>query len=700
MRLFLISSFLLSTSLFAATAFLADPAKGLSVQLDEDGTYSVTSRPMSWTFAGKVASGAWNIEQSVGVDDSGIYQAIRFDFHEGGPRRAEIRLYLDRGSVLFRYRTLENSPNATYFPQFTVLPRGLDHLAYDGIFGLASFYALPQGGPWQFFDSRGRSYVLSPASRFNVISLEQTPQGAVRAGVNPRIETLPAGFELQTLLTIGHGPNATFQQWGDMMRALNGKSRPRADADVSLEKLGYWTDAGATYYYHQEPGMSYATTLRTVLEEVRRKGIQPGYLQLDSWFYPKGEQRDWGFREGGIWEYRADRSLFPDLKAFRDQIGIPLLTHSRWIDRASPYRTQFQISGNVSVDPLFWQQVARYLADSGVTIYEQDWLGLHAQAAENLNDSREFFRNMAEAMRAHNITIQYCMATPRHFLESLRHSNVTTIRVSEDRFDETRWDDFLYGSRFAWALGVYPFTDVFMSSETGNLLLASLSAGPVGIGDKIGEVDAANLARVARKDGVLVKPDAPLTPLDSVLLADAREPDPAKRYPLVAATYSEHEAGRISYVTSHPRGEIRTATVSVEQLGMAGPVYVYRPFERAGELVQTNFEMRTEDKLGFAIVSPMVNGIALLGDLGHFASAGRKRLRFVRPSQGVTTRVEFAPGEEGRIISGYSAGKPKVQALKGVTSLDSYDESTGLFHVRVQRNEELQAEFEVSLEAP
>jgi hypothetical protein len=690
--------FCVSTCLLGATAFLADPARGLSVQLEEDGTYSVTSRPMSWTFAGRVASGAWNIEQSAGVDEAGVYQSIQFDFHEGGARRAEIRLYLDRGSVLFRFRSLEASPNATHFPQFTVLPRNLHHLAYDGIFGLASFHALPQGGPWQFFDSRGRSYVLSPASRFNVISLEQTPQGAVRAGVNPRIDSLPSGFELQTLLTIGHGPNATFQQWGDMMRALNGKSRPRPDADVSLEKLGYWTDAGATYYYHQEPGLSYAATLRTVLDEVRRKGIQPGYLQLDSWFYPKGEQRDWGFREGGIWEYRADRSLFPDLKGFRDQIGVPLITHSRWIDRASPYRTQFQMSGNVSVDPLFWQQVARYLADSGVTIYEQDWLGLHAQAAENLNDAREFFRNMAESMRAYGITIQYCMATPRHFLESLRHHNVTTIRVSEDRFDETRWDDFLYGSRFAWALGVYPFTDVFMSSETSNLLLASLSVGPVGIGDKIGEVHGVNLSRVARKDGVLVKPDAPLMPLDSVILADAREPDPAKRLPLVAATYSEHEAGRIVYLVSRPRGEIRAASVTLEQLGLAGPAYVYRPFERAGERAESGFEMRGDDKLGFALVSPLVNGIALLGDLDHFASAGRKRLRVVRPSLGVTALVGFAPGEEARVISGYSVSKPKVQALKGTALLDSYDEQSGLFHVRVQANEELQAEFEVSLE--
>ena len=40
--------------------------------------------------------------------------------------------------------------------------------------------------------------------------------------------------------------------------------------------------------------------------------------------------------------------------------------------------------------------------------------------------------------------------------------------------------------RLASALGEWPWTDVFMSSETSNLLLSTLSASMVGVGDALG----------------------------------------------------------------------------------------------------------------------------------------------------------------------------------------------------------------------
>ena len=40
--------------------------------------------------------------------------------------------------------------------------------------------------------------------------------------------------------------------------------------------------------------------------------------------------------------------------------------------------------------------------------------------------------------------------------------------------------------RLASALGEWSWTDVFMSSETSNLLLSTLSASMVGVGDALG----------------------------------------------------------------------------------------------------------------------------------------------------------------------------------------------------------------------
>ena len=48
----------------------------------------------------------------------------------------------------------------------------------------------------------------------------------------------------------------------------------------------------------------------------------------------------------------------------------------------------------------------------------------------------------------------YCMPLPRHFLQSTLYSNVVTSRVSDDRFAPAKWNDFLYASLLAQAVGL------------------------------------------------------------------------------------------------------------------------------------------------------------------------------------------------------------------------------------------------------
>jgi hypothetical protein len=129
---------------------------------------------------------------------------------------------------------------------------------------------------------------------------------------------------------------------------------------------------------------------------------------------------------------------------------------------------------------------------------------------------------MASAMAANGITMQYCSAMPRHFLQSSMYNNLTTIRVSRDRFSSTRWDSFLYASNLVSALGIWPWSDVFMSTETDNLLLSTLSAGTVGVGDPIGAESKANLFQTVRADGMIVKPDVPIVPIDAMYAQDAQ----------------------------------------------------------------------------------------------------------------------------------------------------------------------------------
>lgn len=145
----------------------------------------------------------------------------------------------------------------------------------------------------------------------------------------------------------------------------------------------------------------------------------------------------------------------------------------------------------------------------------------------NITLGKTWLKQMGNAALAYNITLQYCMSLSRHALQSLEIEAVTQIRVTNDY--ATNWQ---YGgeqwrlgvsSIFASALGLNPFKgfiniyylnyeknstkyfikDVYWTTaeQPGNpygpkaidykvrlnSVVSTLTAGPVGPGDKLGD---------------------------------------------------------------------------------------------------------------------------------------------------------------------------------------------------------------------
>src|ERR1700759_2758641 len=164
-------------------------------------------------------------------------------------------------------------------------------------------------------------------------------------------------------------------------------------------------------------------------------------------------------------------------------------------------------------------------------------------------------------------------------MNGCRYENLTPTRTCTDPFNTNRWNDFLYGSRFARSLGIWPWTDVYMSGETDNILISTLSAGPVGIGHAIGAENTNNIFRAVRADGVIVKPDAPLVPDDATYIADAQK----KPAPLVAKTFTDHNGIKTEYFFACNRRKTPADTV---QLSANASSYVYDYFADTGKSVE------------------------------------------------------------------------------------------------------------------
>ncbi len=675
-----------------------EPATAFRLTLD--GTrrrFLLEAGSLGLRFGGPLGGSPEGTGLREGRDGIGPYRSVTFCWWEGLPRKGEIRIYEDRPVVLF----LEGWPRGaerpgSAFPVLDEFPGGFYGFCYaDRVFAPPRFRLERTSSPWFFFKEDGTSFLVGPASDFMVAEMRGDGKTRIVSGLGRELRDLPPGYTHATLLAAGRSIDGTWDLWGKALTDFQGRKRPGPWADSGLECLGYWTDNGAACYYDFDLRKGYEKTLLDLMGSFRREGIPYRYLQLDSWFYPKSftyadgsapavprpknprlPAGRWN-RYGGMLLYQADPAVFPrGLGEFRRKLGLPLVTHDRWIDVDSPYRKSYRISGVGAVDPAWWDHVIGNLASWGVVTYEQDWLnviyGFSPEMRKTVWAGRAFMDGMARACRAKGLTMQYCMAQPRHFLQGSRYDNLTTIRVSGDRFEQRKWRHALFTSRLAWTVGIYPWVDVFRSSELGNLLLACLSAGMVGPGDAEGEESVENLAMVCRSDGVLVKPDAPLLPVRESWVAAAR----GEKSSLVAATCTDFGGFRADYVfLANFSREAFWADLPPASMKIRRPCFVYRPFVGKGVVLHSGetWRARIEGKRpgarnwGYFIVVPWLGkGLALVGDRGKMVPLGRKRVESVRYEKGgLQVTVRFARGEREVTLAGVSSFRPEPSAVEG-----------------------------------
>jgi hypothetical protein len=281
------------------------------------------------------------------------------------------------------------------------------------------------------------------------------------------------------------------------------------------------------------------------------------------------------------------------------------------------------------------------------------------------------------------MTIQYCMPLPSHYLASTQYSSVQTIRPSVDRFDREKWDSFLYDSRLATAVGLWPWTDVFFSNEIPNVILSTLSAGPVGVGDALGETNAHNLAAAIRADGLIVKADSSLLPIDSMYVSDAMN----ESGPMVASSESVFGNQRALYVFAYPRtGSEEGVSVPLSSLQISGPVFAYDWVTQTGELLPDggSLRMKFADGWDYQILSPVNRkGLALLGDTDKIVSLGKQRIAALEDHGSLMATIRFAHGEDLLTVSGYASQLPKFKTLQGKLVNTAYDPQTKIFRVQI-----------------
>ena len=694
-----------------AAVMVPESPQGISVQVETNGEYLVRGREPGWTFRGSIGYPIQEATNASGRDAIGEYAELKFRWR--GQFAGSIRRYDDRPAVLFSVDEPAGANAAdTAFPSFDGLPAGLHGFSYsEKNFAPPVFDLEENGTPWLLFDDTANTAVISPAANFLVARMSGDGRTRVASGLNPEIGVLAKPLTHRSLLVLGRGVGRTFEEWGRVLTDLHGRKRPAYDADPTLKYFGYWTDNGADYYYQYDQSLGYCGTLLKLAQRYREEHIAPGYFQLDSWWYQKSTNEPDGRpgkakkapelpagrwnRYGGTMDYTADPDLFPlGLGAFQKELGLPLVVHGRWVDRESPYQKQYKFSGVAPIDPAYWEDRMTYLAANGVDCYEQDWLDriyFNSDMARVPGVGDAFTDGMAAASARHGLAMQYCMGLPRHFLQGAKYSNLVTIRTSGDRFEPGKWRAFLYTSQLAAALGIWPWCDVFKSGETGNMIVAVLSAGAVGTGDAMGKEVPENIRLAARADGVLVKPDRPMVPTDETYLREASG-DPGA---FTAWTRTDHGDHRTLYAfafapgkSKEPGGADISWGFAPRSFGVASAAYAYNVTRKQGMMVPAGGSYRgtlAAGQYAMAIVAPIgPSGIGFLGDEDKIASTGKQRIAEIHESAtSLNVTVVAAPGEASIHLLGFADAAPSCSMADGKPLPVQYAAPTKLFHVAV-----------------
>ncbi len=668
------------------------------------GDYLFTSASPAWTFRGKVTSAMRRIQRSSGRDNLGAFKEIKFTWGPAAnPRTGILKCYMSSGMLL---AGITGGSPRTVFPDFTSIPPNLRVMSFkNAVFAGPEFGAQADSMPWVLFNRHADTAIISPASAFLIARLAGNAKTRIGTGLNPHVSAATAARTRWTILMVGRGIERTLNSWGHALDRRYNRPRIGNEGNVVLRNFGYWTDNGAYYYYNYVPKLGYAGTLEAVARQFNRHKVPLAYMELDSWWYRKSDRYvngailkakagkfpagRWNIY-GGIWQYRASHQLFPQgLGAFQKNLNVPLVCHGRWIDPHSPYHKKYTISGIAPIDPAWWKSTADYFAKSGVIGYEQDWLNYIYQYSPAMQISRHvgnaFTGNMAGALARHNMSLIYCMPLPRFFLQSAATPNLSMIRCADDYFIQQRWQHFIYTSSLAHAMGLWPWTDTLMSRNTGDILLATLSAGPVGVGDQMGHESWSNIRKVIRSDGRIVKPDAPLLPTDQTIMAEAA----GKHRPFVAGTYSNQGIKTTYVFVWRQKGDRSSVRIVPTELGLPanGRYIVYNYFTHAVRHLGTGQALKINlhsNQWQYDIVAPQqADGMALFGDLHQFVPMGRQRIaKAVVRQANVKLTVIVAKGEKPVVISGYSRHGISASIHGGSVST-SADGHTGLFTVTV-----------------
>ncbi|MFX0023133.1 MAG: hypothetical protein ACFE9S_12470 [Candidatus Hermodarchaeota archaeon] len=578
--------------------------------------------------------------------------------------------------------------------------------------------------PVLLYDNNLNCFVLSPLDGFLHTIISEDKNNRINCGIQREIKALPKGFSQSYILLFNKGINQSLKRLGDILLKYHDSKRKSLYANIVTSYLGYWTDNGAYYYYKKENGMNYEDTMISLKEYFEKNRIPIKYYNFDSWWYLKHTNKIFTtlFRPivrlmgGGLygntlcWEVDP-KNFTTDLKTFhREKFKKPITAHSRRWDARSPYVENYDFktykNHAVPLNKEFWQFLMKHAKESGIQVYEQDWMKNQIASMpllmQNYDAQEDWLNSMATAAKENSVDIFYCMQTPGILLYSIKHSNANISRCSGDynhrwplsyRFIHSTQTNILFN-----AIGINSHPDVFRSRSMENVkirpfsesypefncLYQILNAGVVAPGDRKEYVNWPLLQKTCRDDGLLLKPDKSLTANDLMFKKHK------KYYICDTFTNLNDLCWRYILVSNIWPRRAKETFFTLEDLGFEGNEYVLYDYYsgklnriKTNDLIEVGRIKRNDYK--YYIICPITsNGMALLGCPDKFITCSSKLIVEIKSNENsMVFSVENLKDADIRLLI-YSEHRPgSIQVDNKLVDSWDYINDINLIELRI-----------------
>ena len=437
---------------------------------------------------------------------------------------------------------------------------------------LEGFVGGTLGGPLLLHDpywSRGskpRAGIFGPLSNFKdvqtfiVPDVNDVTSNAWRLVVGPHghIDMLPKGFDTRQIFVSPRaltpfaktaiykgdtGITAATYAYGAVLRASAHTLRFAAEDDMGVSVLSAWTDNGQAYDGDFWDRVGNAGTAGAVFSALRTgfdaANIPIPSLQLDPYWFSRGNpgNKDWlpstsvfgtdGFNETisvfKPWLYSFMFASENNFNSFKWAVSPP------WDNFMKGNCARISPTDSLAFYSLLMERCIAW----GCIGFEIDFLDMQfagfSDVLATVGTFETFLKGLSTAGANAGVPVQLCMPLASDVLASTSLYGVSNIRASDD-------NDLSYATADRWRIGltsmlhgsldIRPFMDGVWtvkqvdgynyqenSTELG-AVISTLSTGPIGIGDPAGKSNASLLFSTAAKNGVILKPSLPATPID------------------------------------------------------------------------------------------------------------------------------------------------------------------------------------------